>query len=259
MAKPLQKLMPAGTEDHRDGSFIWKKKGGHGGAKQIDAVVKKFLAAGFTRQAVNQGNSPDGSYVSTGRVYVDAAGNRLETHDSYGVVAAENYFRMELRLAPKTEQRLQQVLNDLRLLEAAGATFEVAVQDKIFKSRPDQRIATGCALVITPSRAGASLDDTARAQVTKDFDRLLATLLKKQSSMGRKGDDEHYWIERQTTIATWKPLTGESRSFGFGLDAAGGVTPATPKEAQALLDELFELVQQGLPKPFYNVQRTAVR
>lgn len=117
MPKPLQKLMPAGTQDNRDGTFSWKKNGGHGGAKQISAVVKKFLAAGFTRQAVNQGNSPDGSYVSTDRVYVDAAGNRLTTHDSYGVVAADNYFHMVLQLAPKVEQRLQQVVSDLGALE----------------------------------------------------------------------------------------------------------------------------------------------
>lgn len=94
-----KRIMPASARQLVvDGKFVsrWAKHGGHDGSNTIDRCVELAKAEGFVVGAVDQHNAPDGSAVGSNRVYSHPDGWEMRTYRTYGAVAADNRFIVEL-------------------------------------------------------------------------------------------------------------------------------------------------------------------
>ena len=80
--------------------MTWTKRGGHAGGEIADLVISKARDVGFTRRAVANGHSPDGSFIGAESVYTLTLPNgslvNLSVSKHYGSGAADNYFTMRL-------------------------------------------------------------------------------------------------------------------------------------------------------------------
>ena len=81
-------------------SLEWHKRGGHAGGKKVSQVAKAAVDAGFIPAKQNNGNSPDGSVVTSGSEYVllkdDKVVAKLYVSERYGVTAYENSYTIRL-------------------------------------------------------------------------------------------------------------------------------------------------------------------
>ena len=75
--------------------YRWQKRGGYAD-KTVARVHVAAKEAGFTVVNDLHSGSPDGNYVGSGTLY-RAPGWELRVKSSYGVVAADNSFMIELR------------------------------------------------------------------------------------------------------------------------------------------------------------------
>jgi hypothetical protein len=94
-----KRIMPYGARQLVvDGKFVsrWAKHGGHAGSTVIDRCVERAKAEGFVVGKLNQAATPDGSVSSSCGVYSHSDGWEMWTYRTYGAVAADNRFVVEL-------------------------------------------------------------------------------------------------------------------------------------------------------------------
>ena len=81
----------AGVKHHSngDGSYTWRKHGGHPDAKKA-TVIKKAEAAGFVETDSDQHGNPDGSVMGNTRHLHHPDGRHITVRSTYGGTAADN-------------------------------------------------------------------------------------------------------------------------------------------------------------------------
>lgn len=97
-----------------DDNITWGKCGGHAGSKTISKVMKKAKEAGFvTLEEAKRHDIPDGSVIGSSNelVKLDDKGAvlaRLKWSESYGGVAADNYFYLSLALTKQDDKEQEE-------------------------------------------------------------------------------------------------------------------------------------------------------
>lgn len=85
-----------------DGKMIYPasseyyKRGGHGGANQIDKIIERAKKCDFVKISNENNCSPDGYHSRSGYEYHHPSGHRLTVSYYYGAVAYENSFKAVL-------------------------------------------------------------------------------------------------------------------------------------------------------------------
>lgn len=102
IVKVAKQILPAGHRSQENwDTASWYKRSGHAGAGMIDRAVKKAEALGFKPGKFDCHGSPDGTYVGSSEVYSHPDGWELSFWRTYGAVAYDNSFGMELKKVVK--------------------------------------------------------------------------------------------------------------------------------------------------------------
>lgn len=95
-AKLAKKILPAG---HRasENSASWYKRSGHAGRGMIDKALERAKKLGFVPGKWDNHAVPDGSYMGSSQVFHHPDGWELSYYATYGCVAYDNSFGMDLK------------------------------------------------------------------------------------------------------------------------------------------------------------------
>lgn len=80
-------------------TIYWAKRGGHGGAKTVSAVVDNAIKSGWTKPESKHTSNATGDIVTNQDSLIDPSGKyMLKSYKRYGNTASENWFELTIEL-----------------------------------------------------------------------------------------------------------------------------------------------------------------